>query len=274
MNGTIELSVLMSTWAGDTPEFARVAIASVLNQSLKPDEVIIVKDGPVPPALGAVLESYRLWPGVKLVELSECTGLANALNTGLCHCSGEFVARMDADDISLPQRFEIQVGMLRTRHDLSLVASWHGEFRSSEPDKIVATKRAPSNHEDIVRALRWRCVLSHPTIMVSRAALEKVGGYRTCVGKLEDWDLYMRLLNLGYRMTVVPQILVKVRVDPVQRGRRSGLKHILPDWRFKWDCLRRGDLRIWEWAVSTTAWIGFRILPRFVKVFGYKYVRD
>jgi hypothetical protein len=75
-------------------------------------------------------------------------------------------------------------------------------------------------------------------------------------------------------MTVVPQILVKVRVDPVQRGRRSGLKHILPDWRFKWDCLRRGDLRIWEWAVSTTAWIGFRILPRFVKVFGYKYVRD
>lgn len=273
VQGTPTLSVLLSTWAGDSPEFLRQSIASVLNQGRRPDEVVIVRDGPVPSTLEAVLEEFHVSPGIRLFGESERKGLASALNAGLGHCTGELIARMDADDISLPHRFESQVEMFRACPDLDLVASWHGEFRSSEPDRIVAIKTAPTTHQEIVRALRWRCVLSHPTIVVRRLSLEKVGGYRTCVGKLEDWDLYMRLLNCGFRMAVFPEPLVNVRVDPAQRWRRSGLRHILPDWRFKWDCLCRGDLRLWEWAVSTAAWTGFRLLPRFAKAFGYKLVR-
>ncbi len=265
------LSTLITTYAGERPDRLRMALESLINQTLPAAETVLVVDGPVGDAQESVVAGFESQPGFVIVRCPVRRGIARALNQGLVHCRQPFVARMDSDDISAAHRFETQMARLSANPRLDLVASWHREF-ADDPDVLRATKRSPADHEQIARALRWRNVLSHPTIVVRRSLLELVGGYRE-MRYLEDYDLYLRLLKAGARFEAIQEPLVLVRTTPDQVRRRGGMEHVRAEWKFRFAHFRTGSLGAGAFVSTGVAYTAFRMLPNAVRQPLYRLVR-
>ena len=222
---------------------------------------MLVVDGPVGEDQEEVIAQFisdRRIQDLTLVRLPACRGLARAMNAGLEKCFGEFIMRMDSDDLCMPDRLELQMAYALRHPDVDLISSWSEEFfeDGAEPQLKVS----PVSHDAIARALAWRNVLVHPTILVRKARLLQVGGYRAKYGKLEDYDLFVQLLLSGARFHVVPKVLVRVRSSIAQRARRGGLGYCLNEIRFRTGCLRAGFLTIRQFIAVTCMYSVFRLV--------------
>src|SRR5262249_55312711 len=153
-----------------------------------------------------------------VVRLQRNNGLGPALNAGLRHCSEPYVARMDSDDISHPRRFAVQWNTLLRHPEVDLLGCWQADF-DEDPGKPYQIKAVPERHDDIVRVLRWRNAISHPSVVFKRDTVAQIGGYRP-IRYLEDYDLFMRLVRAGARLHAVPEPLILVRVSQAQHARR------------------------------------------------------
>ena len=143
-------SVLLSLYCKENPAYLRQSLDSVFGQTLPPDEVVLVEDGPLTAALYAVVEEYaRKYPALKVVPLPENVGLGRALNEGLKHCSHELVARMDTDDIAIPDRFERQSAVFTKNPDVDVTSAWIKEFIDN-PQHILSIKKIPEKHWEIM----------------------------------------------------------------------------------------------------------------------------
>ena len=269
-------SVLMSVYRNDLPDWFSVAMDSIRNQTLLPAEMVLVVDGPIPEELDRTVQSYETrdcgFP-LRVLRLDENVGLAMAMNAGLRECSQPFVARMDADDYSWPTRFELQAEVLRKQPELGLVGSWQGEFEEDHRE-LNALKTLAENHDEIIAQLRWRSVIPHPSVVMRRSDVERVGAYRSEFGYLEDYDLFTRMALGGVRMHCLQEPLYRVRVSPEQRARRGGLSYIPREWRFRHQLYRNGFITQREFLVSTTAYTVFRLSPAFLKTLLYRTVRS
>ncbi|RVU15950.1 glycosyltransferase [Methylobacterium oryzihabitans] len=255
------VSVLMSTYARETAAHLEASLASLWAQTLPPDQVVLVVDGPVGADQETVLARYgALPPGpvLTLVRLPRNRGLAEALNAGLVHCTGAFVARMDSDDLCLPDRIELQSHVAVQDPSLDLICSWNDEF--VEEDGPARLKVAPVTHEALVQALKWRNVIQHSTVFVRAATLRAVGGYRATYGLLEDYDLFVRLALAGARFRVIPKVLVRIRTSLDQRRRRGGWRYCRDEIRFRRHLLRTGFLSAGEFVVVTALYAAFRLV--------------
>src|SRR5690606_9115564 len=116
-----QFSVLICVYKGDDAECFREALESIINQTLKPDEIILVVDGPIPTSINEVINIYEEYPFFKVTRIAENTGHGNARRIGLNNCSYDLVAIMDADDISVPNRFEMQIKCFKENSNLSIV---------------------------------------------------------------------------------------------------------------------------------------------------------
>lgn len=148
------VSVLMAVYKNDHPEWLRLAIDSVLKQTLPADEIIVVVDGAVPLILKQVIESYG--QQIRVLWLKKNQGLWNALNQGLKIAQGELIARMDADDIAMLNRFEKQVRAFEKNPKLDIVGAQIAEFENNV-DNIIAYRRVPLDQKSITRFARFRC---------------------------------------------------------------------------------------------------------------------
>lgn len=268
-------SALISTYIEVKSINITQALESIYSQSLAPAEVVIVIDGPIDQDQENVIATFANRPSpiiTKVVTLDRRQGLAAALNAGLAQCSRRYVMCMDSDDICHPQRLLHQRAVARSHPEFDVIASWAGEFVDGE-DWSFAVKEAPGGHEQILRALKWRNVLCHPSVLMRRDAVMAVGGYRTTVGRLEDYDLFVRLALQGARFHVIPRSLVYVRVNSEQRRRRGGLRHLADDLRFRLECRRRGFLNWRECLISAGAYAVFRLVPAAVRARLYPLVR-
>lgn len=268
------VSVLMSTYAGEHAAHLAGALDSVFAQTLAPAELILVVDGPVDAAQEVAIRESSAHSGaiaMRVVRLPKNRGLALALNAGLAACSHDWIMRMDSDDLSLPHRLERQWSALSADPTIDLLATWHAEF-ADDVDHIGAIKATPPEHDAIVAALKWRNVISHPTIMFRKATVARIGAYRP-VHLLEDYDLYVRLVLAGARLAAIPEPLVKVRTDPGQRRRRGGLRYVRTEVSFRIDCYRHGFLTARQFTLSTIAYVCFRIAPSRLKARLYRLVR-
>ncbi|WP_188358848.1 glycosyltransferase family 2 protein [Rothia aerolata] len=226
-------SVLMSTYAGDTPEYLEQALASnLVEQKLTPDEMVLVKDGPLPAALETVIGRWAQKsqagevPPLKIVELAANTGLANALNEGLAHCSFELVTRADADDISLPERFATQIPQMEGSRTAVLGASmWE---MSADGARVDCQRRAKVGADEIFRTLPRRNPIFHPTVVFRKSAVLAVGGYEETPGA-EDYWLWIRLARLGFILENCEQALVKYRTGAGVYARRGGFDSFKKD---------------------------------------------
>lgn len=214
-------SVLLSVYCKESPDCLSEALESIVCQSLKPDEVVLVEDGPLPPELHAVIRQFGERYGLlKSVVNPTNLGLGLALARGVEQCSHEYVARMDTDDISLPDRFEKQVRFLDEHADVSVVGGDIAEF-SGTKDHIVGVRSCPADHDDIVAYMKRRCPLNHVAVMFRRSAVLAAGNYRHCLYN-EDYFLWIRMHEKGLKFANLNDCLVWVRVGEEMYKRRGG----------------------------------------------------
>jgi glycosyltransferase involved in cell wall biosynthesis len=217
----LPFSLLMSVYAGDVPEYLERAFASSVDEQLRrPAEVVLVQDGPVPPDLADCLD--RVCAGspvpVTRVVLTENGGLARALEAGLAACTHDVVARMDADDVSLPERFAEQLPVIEAGADL--VGSALLEFGRDEDD-VVGVRTPPTSAELIARTARLHDPFNHPTVVYRRSAVRAAGGYEH-LPLMEDYWLFARMIAGGARVANTVEPLVKYRVGAGAYTRRGG----------------------------------------------------
>lgn len=218
-------SVLLSVYHKENPEFLQCSIDSICNQTLKPDEIVLVKDGPLTDSLERVIQELcEKYPNkIIIVPLKKNNGLGIALNEGLKHCTHEIVARMDTDDIAKPERFEKEIKILETFPDIDLVGSWIEEFIDT-PDNIVSVRKVPETPNLIKTYSRFRCPVNHPSIMFRKQAVEDAGGYQDF--KLyEDYYLWARMILNGSRFYNIQESLLFFRITRDTYKRRGGLRY-------------------------------------------------
>lgn len=228
-------SVLMSVYRNDKPEDFLEAVKSVsVKQTLPPDEIVIVVDGPVPESLEkAIIEIEKNIPSTRILWQKENKGLGQALNIGMKACSNELVARMDADDISVPDRFEKQIAYMKSNPEVTVCGGQISEFIDS-PENIVAYRKVPLDPIDCLNYFKDRDPLNHMTVMLRKSAVMKVGNYQPWHLD-EDTYLWGRLLKNGYRIANLQDILVNVRVGKEMYARRGGWKYFKSDSKIlKW----------------------------------------
>lgn len=216
------ISVLMSVYKNETPEYLRQAVESILNQTRKPDEIILVEDGPLTNELYKVLnELESLYPSIICrYPLSENVGLGLALKYGVEQCRFSLIARMDTDDLSVLNRLELQEKEFLTHQDLDAVGGHIAEFMS-DPDKPIAYRYVPLEHNDIARYQRQRSALNHVTVMFKKDSVLKAGNYEHGL-YMEDDLLWHNMISIGAKLKNLDTILCLVRIGDGMFERRGG----------------------------------------------------
>ena len=215
-------SVLMSLYAKERPEYLVPAIESIVNQTVAPDEIVIVKDGPLTDELDSVVSEYQgKYPHLFNIVVSESNiGLGKALNLGLAHCKNELVARMDTDDIAKPYRCEKQLAEFEKNSSLDLLGSSVDEFHTT-PDEVVSRRVVPTKHEDIYNFAKRRSAFNHPTVMYKKSKVLAVGGYGD-LRRNQDVDLFGRMLFSGCIAANIEESLLYFRSnDSLAKRRKS-----------------------------------------------------
>ena len=214
-------SVLMSVYRKEKAEHLIAAIESILNQTVRPEQFILVEDGPLTSELYAVIGKYagENPEMFTVVKLEQNQGLAVALDTGIQHSRNELIARMDSDDISLPERCEKQLQRCAENPKLALLGTNIDEFYDT-PDKIVSARVVPEKYEDIVRYIRRRDPFNHPTVMYKKSEVIRCGGYGT-LRRRQDFDLFSRMINMGCYAENIGQSLLYFRSNEDNYKRRK-----------------------------------------------------
>lgn len=214
-------SVLMSVYTKENPNYFKTSIESMVNQTLPPEEIVIVKDGPITVQLDEIIDYYESsYPGLlTIVALKENVGLGKALNEGLKKCRNELVARMDTDDISLTNRCELQVAEFIKDKKLDIVGCNIDEFYNN-PDEVVSSRVVPTNHDEILKFSRRRNPFNHPTVMYKKISVLNNGGYGD-FRRNQDLDLFVRMLNNGCKARNINQSLLLFRANKDNLKRRK-----------------------------------------------------
>ncbi|MDF9745867.1 glycosyltransferase [Natrinema salsiterrestre] len=238
------LSVVLPVYSGDESTHLDSAIKSVIEQTRNPDEVVLVQDGPVNESIEQVITNWcECQPEIiNHHEIPKNQGLGNALRVGVEHCSSEFVARMDADDISYSNRFETQLLYLRRHPEVDIVGGYIQEF-SEKPEKVAAVRTVPLDHDDIRAYARHRNPMNHVTVMFRREAVLNAGNYHNAEDPMEDYWLWARMLRDGATFANVADPLVKVRAGDELYKRRGGWKYARKEL-----CLQRD---LYRWGISS-----------------------
>lgn len=217
-----QFSLLMSVYGGDDPGFLEAAFHSVVQEQTRPpDDVVLVQDGPVPDQLSRTITDLIDSSPVPTTRLTldANVGLGLALDQGMAACAHDIVARMDADDIALPQRFAVQVPMIEGGVDI--VGSSLLEFEHL-PDEIVGKRVPPLDPAEILRYARFHQPFNHPTVVYRRSVVQAAGGYRH-LALMEDYLLFAKMIRQGATVANVEEPLVLYRVGAGAYARRGGV---------------------------------------------------
>lgn len=218
-----KFSVAMCVYGGDNAEWFQVAVNSVLNQTVPPDEVVLVVDGPVPDALDFVICGYEQMTQFKVIRLAQNQGHGNARRISLENCTYELVALMDADDISVPERFEKQLAYFAQDKTLAIVGGNIVEFCGAT-ENVTGERIVPQRHEEIVEYMKTRCPMNQVTVMFRKADVMAVGGYIDWFCE-EDYYLWLRMYLADMRFVNIPETLCQVRIGEEMYRRRGGWKY-------------------------------------------------
>ena len=218
----MKCSVLMSVYKNDNPDFLKIALESIYEkQTRKPDEIVVVFDGELTPELYTVLDKFKenkedvvfYYPQ----EVNQ--GLGQALRIGSEKCTGDYIFRMDSDDISVPERFEKQLACIEANPDIDVLGTDFAEFDIS-PVEEKRLRICPEKHNDIIRMGKKRNPMNHVSVCMKRSALKKCGGYETLL-LLEDYYLWLKMIASGCKLENMHEALVYVRVGNGFNSKRS-----------------------------------------------------
>lgn len=206
-------SVLMSVYKKENPKFLEQALKSMINQSVLPDEIVLVEDGPLTQSLYHVINIFKTnYPDLMKIVISDKNiGLGKALNLGLENCRNELVARMDTDDISKPKRCEKQLVKFSENLNLVLLGTFVDEF-DSNTNKLIAIREVPTNYKNIYQFNKRRSAFNHPTVMFKKTPILSAGGYKD-LKRNQDIELFGRLLYSGVYAENIGESLLYFRTS-------------------------------------------------------------
>lgn len=244
-------SVCISVYINDKPQDFRVAMNSVIQQTLPPSEIVLVVDGPICKELEEVIEELKNEEvPLKVIQLKENKGHAIARQTGIENVSYDLVAIMDSDDIAEPDRFEKQIKCFEKEPDLSVLGGQIDEFVDSI-DNVVGIRGVPLEHHEICQYLKSRCPMNQVTVMMKKKDVLSVGGY--CAWYCdEDYYLWIRMLQAGYKFSNLSDRLVHVRVGKEMYSRRGGMKYFKSEARLQKYMWNKGIINVYRYMFNVS----------------------
>lgn len=260
----------MSVYKKEKAEYLKMALNSVVNQTLKPDEIVLVQDGKLTEELYDVIEGYKCkYPDIfKTYTLEQNQGLGRALNFGMDKCRNEFIARMDTDDIAEPNRFELQIQEFIEDEELILCGGQIAEF-ADNPNEISGVRNVPLTHNEILTFVKKRNPFNHMTVIFKKQSVQSVGGYRH-MPYFEDYWLWARMLKAGYKTKNVDNVLVKVRAGQDMIARRGGWKYVKCIVSFEKALYKIGIIKFLDLLAYALLRSVVAIIPESLRKFIYK----
>lgn len=254
-------SVLLPTYSGDEPIGLSEALESVVTQTCSPDEILIVMDGDLTQELEAVVEEYVTeYPNmVEPLMLSERCRLGTALRRGVEAASNELIARQDADDLSVPDRFERQISFLDANPEVDVVGGSVEEF-DENMSRTIGKREVPTTHDEIRRMARFRCPMNHMTVVFRRKSVLDAGNYRD-TDPMEDYDLWIRMLMNGARFANLPEVLSKVRAGTEMYHRRGGWEYARQEISFQREFHRKNFISTPVFLFNVITRTTLRLIP-------------
>lgn len=266
----INFSVLLPLYYKESPEYLHQCLQSLSVQTLPATEIIIVKDGMLTNELEEILSFWKEKLPTKIVGYEENKGIIYALNYGLQCCSNELVARMDSDDICLYNRFEKQIEHFEKNRDIVLLSGFISEFNKT-PNDIDSIRKVPQGNINISKYLKKRCAFNHVAVMFKKSVIFSLGGY---INDIEDYDLWIRVVQAGYSVDNLNEILVYVRIGNNMFGRRSGFSYAKKEIKFLFSQRDRKFISNLELIELLLTRVPFRLLPpKFLSIIYSKLLR-
>lgn len=266
-----KFSVLISVYYREKGEFLREALRSVFEQTVPPNQVVLVKDGPLTSELDSVIDEFVVkYDRLKVVGLPENVGLGMALNAGLDECDYELIARMDSDDISIPNRFELQLKEFELHPQVTIIGGWIDEF-TSDPKIIECQRRLPETSSEIRKFARSKSPVNHMTVMFRKSDILAVGSYQHFY-LLEDYWLWIRLLYNGYQFRNIQQPLVLARGGIAMTARRGGWRYAKSEINLQRKMLSLGFINFGRFVKNCTIRFTVRMMPNRLRSFFYKKI--
>lgn len=265
-------SVLMSVYRNDNPMWLKESIDSILNQTLKPTEVLIVKDGKLTPELEHVLSTYSD-PSIRYISFEQNRGQEISLKEGLLECKYELVARMDSDDVCHPDRFKLQYTAFQTDPSLDVVGSSITEFDRTIED-ASSVRKLPVDGPALLSWAKRRSPANHAAVMYKKKSVVDAGNYHNFLWN-EDYHLWARMLLNGAKFKNLPDVLLYVRAGKSMYQRRGGLKYALQDLKLQIRLYQIGFISLADMILNLMLRIPLRIMPNFLRKFVYeKFLRQ
>lgn len=258
MINSIKFSVSMCVYGGDDPSFFKAAVDSVIDQTVMPDEIVLVVDGPVPEELDSVIREYEELKLFKVIRLERNVGHGDARRKSLENCTYELVALMDADDISRPDRFEKQLAAFERMPEASIVGGNIAEFIGDEGN-VVGRRIVPAEHNEIVEYMKKRCPFNQMTVMFRKSEVEAAGGYLDWYCD-EDYYLWLRMFLNGAKFANLEDILVNVRVGEEMYKRRGGIKYFKSEAKLQKFMFRQGIIGVGTYVMNVAKRLILQVL--------------
>lgn len=256
-----KFSVLMSLYIGEKAEYFDVCLKSMLRQTVRPTEIVIVRDGPITDEVAQVLQKYRKkYPEIfHIISLKTNHGLGYALAEGVKACKYELIARMDTDDIARKDRFEKQLAEFNKDPELDICGSSIYEFEG-EVSNIVAKRTVPLTDKKIKHYQKRRDALNHVTVMFKKSAVLRAGNYQSCL-LMEDSLLWVHMMQNGAKCKNREEPLVYVRIGKDMYSRRGGFSYFLKYKNGRKRILETGYISQWDYYYTLIVQFFVALVP-------------
>ncbi len=270
MDNELKFSVLIPIYYKENPEYFNTALESIVNQTLMPNEIVIVKDGVLTEALEDVIAKYlSKYPGLfNIVALEDNVGQGKARNAGLQASKYNYVALMDSDDIARNDRFEIQINYMEQNPDIDVVGSFITEFENN-PKVIESIKVVPITHEAIYNFGKWRSPMNNMTIIYKKDKVLEVGGYNS-FNFGEDYLLFAKMLMNGCKFHNFEECLVNARAGSRMLAKRVGWNKIKQEFLLFYEFKKMGYINNYQFVRNVTLKFLLRVIPNWLRSWIYR----
>ncbi len=263
-------SVLMSVYQKEKPQNLSESLESILLQTVPPDELILVCDGKLTDELNVIIKAFeseyqKIFRSVRLLEN---VGTGMAANEGIKECQNELIAKMDSDDVCVPDRFQRQLMMFLKNPKLDMVGGYIEEFDDTTKEPI-AIKKTPISHEEILKYARRRSPFNNQTLIYRKSFAQKVGGY-TDIKRCEDYEFITKMLMAGAVGENMPEVLVRYRVTKDNYKRRKNWSNTKSFIKVRWGLYKARFSSFLDFLVPTTAQLLMFVMPERFTSWAYR----
>lgn len=262
----MKFSLLLSLYSKENPSFLSDCLASIENNTLSPDQVVIVYDGPIGNELEEIVNNYAKRLPIDVIPIQKNVGLGSALNHGLKFCKNEIILRMDTDDICMPDCFAKQIHFLQLHPSVGLMGGAIQEY-DERMNLSKGVRFSKCQHSEITEYSKKRNPFNHMTVAFRKNLVEQVGGYQHH-HLMEDYNLWLRMIAAGVECYNLADVLVKVRAGNNMLARRKGLFYAKSEVKI---ARLKYNLKI-DSLLGCISSASIRIIPRLLPVFALSYL--